>query len=262
MLIKPSSVQSQNYFKARLKGFSLLEMSIVMLIVGLLLSGLFAALGSSDESRRRSEATTKLQQIEEALYGFAQANGRLPCPAIATSPANLLGRESPAGGGDCSDANGFIPVATLGIQGEVNNLGLLLDPWGEPYRYSVSILGPLGSRVFTSSAALRAQFTAGPLPTGDPLLCVAELIDCRTQATQLTNSAPAVMFSVGASISVASALEAENAENLVAGYPMPADVDFVSTTYAEDGANAFDDILIWLSPNVLVTRMISAGQLP
>lgn len=239
--------------------FTLIEMAMVLLIVGLLLNGLFVALGSSNDSRQRSEASAQLQQIEEALYGFAQANGRLPCPATAAAPG---GQESPAGGGVCASVNGFVPAATLGLQGAVDNLGLLLDPWGRPYRYSVSALLRAGVPVFTNAAAMRAQFVAGPLPSGTPLLCVAETAGCLAALTPLTNSAPAVVFSVGKSPNVASALEAENAGATVAGFPMPNDVEFVSAVYAEEGANAYDDILIWLSSNILVTRMISAGQLP
>lgn len=263
MLKISKSRQVKALFVALQNGFSLIEMAVVLMIVGLLLNGLFLALGSSAEGRARSEASSQLQQIEEALYGFAQANGRLPCPAIASAAANLLGRENPSGGGTCNAAHGFVPAATLGLQGSVDNLGLLLDPWGRPYRYSVSVLNSGSGRVFTSAAGMRAQFAAGPLPTGNPLLCVAEVANCISTPSPLTNSAPAVVFSVGASPSVASTLEAENAGATVAGFPMPNDVDFVSTTYADEGAaNAFDDILIWLSPNVLVTRMISAGQLP
>lgn len=250
------------------RAFSLIEMAMVLLIVGLLLNGLFLAIGSSAESRRRSEANSKLQQIEEALYGFAQANGRLPCPATAGAPATLLGQEDPAGGGICTAsfgqaAHGFVPAVTLGLQGTVNNLGLLLDPWGQPYRYSVSILGFPGPRVFTNAAALRTQFAAGPLPTGGNLLCVANVVGCSALSSPLTNSAPAVVFSVGASPSVTSTLEAENAGVVVAGFPMPSNLEFVSATYAAtDATDPYDDILIWLSPNVLLSRMITAGQLP
>lgn len=246
-----------NFSPLKQRAFTLIEMAMVLLIVGLLLNGLFVALGSSNDSRQRSEASAQLQQIEEALYGFAQANGRLPCPAAAAG-----GRENPAGGGVCTSINGFVPAATLGLQGAVDNLGLLLDPWGRPYRYSVSALLRAGVPVFTNAAAMRAQFAAGPLPSGTPLLCVAETAGCLTALAPLTNSAPAVVFSVGKSPNIASTLEAANAGATLLGFPIPNDVEFVSAVYAEEGANAYDDILIWLSSNILVTRMISAGQLP
>lgn len=265
MLMIPRIKQFRKFSEASQHGFTLVEMAVVLLIVGMLLNGLFVALGNSAESSNRSEASSKLQQIEEALYGFAQANGRLPCPATANAPAALLGQENPAGGGDCaagfgSAAHGFVPAVTLGIQGPVDNLGLLLDPWGRPYRYSVSNLGTAAARVFTNTVALRARFLAAPPPSTSPLLCVAEAASC---VTPLTRSAPAVVFSVGARPTVASTLEAENAGVTVNLFPMPNDIDFVSAEYTDaDGTVPYDDIVSWLSYNILVTRMISAGQLP
>lgn len=38
--------------------------------------------------------------------------------------------------------------------------------------------------------------------------------------------------------------------------------DFVSHTPTPAGANEFDDLVIWLSPNILYNRMIAAGRLP
>lgn len=256
MLMIPNTKQSKKCSVVRQSGFTLVEMAVVLLIVGMLLNGLFVALGTSAESSNRSEASSQLRQIEEALYGFAQANGRLPCPATAASPG---GQEDPTTGGACTDADGFVPAMTLGLQGAVDNLGLLLDPWQRPYRYSVSLLNN-GSRVFTSATGMRAQFATGTPASGAPLLCVAEAASC---ASPLTNSAPAVVFSVGARATVASALEAENAGTTTSGFPMPNDRDFVSADYTDaDAAVPFDDIVIWLSYNILVTRMITAGQLP
>jgi hypothetical protein len=41
---------------------------------------------------------------------------------------------------------------------------------------------------------------------------------------------------------------------------------FVSRTYQDTGATGtggeFDDIVVWLSPNILFNRMVAAGQLP
>jgi prepilin-type N-terminal cleavage/methylation domain-containing protein len=51
---------------ARNKGFSLIEMAVVMVIVGLLLSGLFVALGDSAANRNRITATADLEGIKEA----------------------------------------------------------------------------------------------------------------------------------------------------------------------------------------------------
>ena len=246
----------------RIRGFSLIEMAMVMLIVGMLLSGLFVALGNSAQNRNRITATSELENIKEALYGFAQSTGRLPCPATATS----AGVEVPNGGGNCTSAHGFIPVATLGLQGAVNTDGLLMDPWGNPYRYSVSTLGPIATRSFTSKPGMKTLFAAGAITRApglpNSLICVAGAVACG--APVFANTVPALAYSMGADYgSYTSALQNENASTpLVATYRMATNNEFVNADYAEEGTNAFDDILVWISPNILFSRLITAGQLP
>jgi len=76
------------------RGFSLVEMAVVMLILGLLLGGLFTSIGQSTDNKRRTDTLNQLALVEEALYGFAQAYGRLPCPSTVAS----AGVEAPLGG--------------------------------------------------------------------------------------------------------------------------------------------------------------------
>ena len=229
------------------KGFSLIEMAVVMLILGLLLSGLFVALGDSSSNRRRSDANAQIESIIEALYGFAQSNGRLPCPATVAS----TGAEAFVSVGNCSASDGFVPAVTLSIQGPTDANNLLVDPWGNPYRYSVF------GNLYTNVANIKTQFS-GTVTSG---LCVARAVSCG--APILTTTAPALVYSMGADYAFSSsALQNENADAPINNYRMADDTHFVLADYAEEGANAFDDIVVWISPNTLFSRMISAGQLP
>ena len=67
------------------KGFTLVEMAIVMLIVALLLGGLVPTLSSQVDQRHASETSKQLDEIQQALIGYAIIYGRLPCPASDTS---------------------------------------------------------------------------------------------------------------------------------------------------------------------------------
>lgn len=240
------------------KGFSLIEMAMVMLILGLLLSGLFVALGDSSANRNRITATAELEGIKEALYGFAQSTGRLPCPAIVAS----AGIEAPNGGGNCTRAHGFVPAVTLGMQGSVDSNGLLLDPWGNPYRYSVATLQSGGNRSFTHVTGMKSQFAAGALTASANLICIAGAISCG--APIYANTVPALVYSMGSDWnSYSSTLQTENASTpAVSGYLMATDNNFVSALYLDEGTSAYDDLLVWISPNVLFSRMVSAGKLP
>lgn len=234
-------------------GFTLVEMAIVMVIVGLMLGGLMLSLSQTTENTRRGDVHAQLAEVNEALYGYAQANGRLPCPATPASN----GAELPAGGGVCSRQHGFVPSATLGLKGTVNADGLLLDPWNNPLRYSVTTAN---ASAFTTTNRMQTTTMAALTP---------DLRICREAACAnlISSTIPVVILSLGKNWAVfASTDEVANAgETTVGGGPSGAvyrianNRDFVSASYNE--AN-FDDLITWISPNILYTRMIAAGKLP
>jgi prepilin-type N-terminal cleavage/methylation domain-containing protein len=243
-------------------GFSLMELAIVLMIVGTLMSGVLVAVSESTANARITNAKAQLREVEEALYGYAQINGHLPCPASDMSN----GFADPVADGPCNEPNGFVPVSTLGIYGPINDDGLLLDPWQNPLRYSVAIqvCGTCsGERSFTSSVGLRAVFNDGSIDTTD-MLRICEADTCNT-AEILSNTVPAVVYSMGANwTDYTSADEIQNSgdgSTMLGSYSIRSSVDddFVSTTYSEEN---FDDQLVWISPYVLFNRLVSAGKLP
>jgi len=236
--------------RAAASGFSIIELAVVLAIVSTLLGGLLLSLSEVRESNNRTDANNTMDVIKEALYGFAQTNGRLPCPATTTS----LGAEAPVGGGACTQRYGFLPWSTLGLSAPINADNLMLDSWLSPYRYNVS---NADTSAFTTAGRMR---TVG-ISTLAPDLQVCSAAACGA-GTVLFNSAPAVIVSLGANFATfTSTDERENSweGGLVNGYRQAADTDFVSTGYNEDD---FDDVITWLSPSILYTRMIAAGQLP
>ena len=237
-------------------GFALVEMAMVLMIMGILLSGVLVAVGDSNRSIRITQTRNQLQQIEEALYGFAQANGRLPCPATDTSN----GIEDPAGGGACTVTHGLIPNVTLGIYGAINTDSMLLDAWQNPVRYSVSDATVTAGRAFTSVAGMSELFNDNDLGTlGANLFNVCDDDVC---TNTLINNSPAIILSMGDNwSSFSSDNETENAETTLgaSAYEVSDDYFFVDTDYSEEN---FDDQIRWLSPHILFSRLIQAGQLP
>ena len=234
-------------FPVASSGFSILEMAIVMVIVATLLGGLLVSISQTQEINNRTDADNTLEEIKEALYGFAQANGRLPCPATTTS----IGAEAPLGGGACTQRFGFVPWSTLGLSGAINTDNLLMDSWLSPYRYSVT---NQNGNAFTTAGQMSTVSMAALTPN-------LRICDSNTCATVLFDSAPAVILSLGADwATFTSADEVENSgEATVKGYRQANNNDFVSSGYIED---TFDDIITWISPSILYTKMIAAGQLP
>lgn len=253
MMNRPASIRQRHSSS----GFSLLELSLVMLIIGIILSGVIFSVSSTLENASRNSTRLLLAEVSEALYGYAQLQGRLPCPSTAAS----AGFESPLGGGVCTTYHGFVPGATLGISGTYNEDGLLVDAWQNPLRYSVGATSEVNGG-FTSANDIQTLFENPPLSASPPLLRVCNLADCSD--TVNTNTSPAVILSMGGNWNVfsgaSSAAELANASGASdGGYPLTNTNDFVSARYAEE---SYDDLVIWLSPQILFSRLISAGKLP
>lgn len=253
------SFSQRKIMRGRDSGFSLMELAVVLMIVGTLMSGILVAVSQTTENNRRTTAMAQLRQIEEALYGYAETHERLPCPATNTSS----GRQSPDTlAGNCTTSHGFVPAATLNVFGSTNADGLLLDPWQNPVRYSLAPLDDDGDANydFANSADLAALFaTPANITSGSAdMISVCDSENCA--GTAIADLAVAVVFTMGADwATFSSANETENAGTTLGSYAIAADLEFVLANYAED---QFDDQLVWLSPYILFNRMINAGKLP
>lgn len=129
-------------------GYTIIELSISILIISLLMAGLFSvATGSVTISKKRS-TNTKMEQIYKAIGTFLMVNKRLPCPASLTKSFNQDGDYSNevrsnngCGGGagvyrSTSNANlffGAVPASSLNLDSSFvtddfgNKFGYLID---------------------------------------------------------------------------------------------------------------------------------------
>lgn len=89
------------------RGFGLLEVMLVLLIMGAALSGGFLYLKATESAREAQVQQDLLKQADRYLKGFVAKNYRLPCPATATTGVE-----------DCTaGAVGTLPYRTLGLEG-------------------------------------------------------------------------------------------------------------------------------------------------
>ncbi len=121
--------------RARQGGFSLVEIALVLVIIGLALGGIVAAIGPQLDNKNVRDTQERIKLATEAITAFAIANRRLPCPASAASSGDEL---TVGLRGQCANFNdGFVPARTLGL-GERGANGTMLDAWGFGIRYSVT----------------------------------------------------------------------------------------------------------------------------
>jgi type II secretory pathway pseudopilin PulG len=243
-------------------GFTLVEIAIVLLIVTLMLTGLVPTISSQIEQRQTNETRKQLDEIQQALLGYAITNGRFPCPASNISN----GVEDPpnaASGVACTNPyDGYVPAATLGIPTGIDskgNKGFAVDSWNNRIHYAVTAWG----NTFTTTNGIK---TVG-ISNLQPDLMVCGTASASTTNCSVTNSAltstpgvPAVIYSTGKNGGYGGTGADEN-QNPNPNSTYPADRVFVSHA-TTPSPNEFDDIVIWISPNILVNRMVSAGTLP
>ncbi len=99
------------------KGFSLLELSVVLLIIALILGGGLLVLMNSLEAKQLELTQQRMEVIQKTLLKYRLAFGRLPCPANLTLSltSNLMGVEA-ANPGRCvggSPAANFSTTSTV-----------------------------------------------------------------------------------------------------------------------------------------------------
>ena len=215
-------------------GFNLIEMAIVMIILGTLLGGLIVPLATQHDAAKRKEVEAQLDEIHNALLGFAASTGRLPCPSTAASAGQSAPNTATLA---CTSAHGFVPARTLGIVGSTGGGNLLIDPWQNPIRYSLSTAG---------GGAYSNNITQGLVP--DFQICAQSAC-----ANVLADNVVAVVFSTGDDGTVTTSVDQlENTDG---------DVLFVERTLSEAAGAEFNDHLVWLSPNTLIYQLVKSGQI-
>jgi prepilin-type N-terminal cleavage/methylation domain-containing protein len=264
------------------RGFSLVELAVVMTIVAFLLGGLIYTLSAQMEQRNFEETRRRLEQARELILSFAIINGRLPCPArsaATAAPPTVAGDEVLTAGTGCiGDAVtdyyggtsgavtlGLLPARAIGYQ-QVDSSGFAVDAWGNRLRYVVANLitncsGSSTTPHFVNSTNLKANGIS--CQPNDLLVCKSATgitaTTCGGAANQIMAQSlvVAIIFSTGKNGAIGSG-GIDGAANL------NGDRVFVFHTPTPSGAanGEFDDQFTWITVGELYGKLIAAGQLP
>ncbi|RTL54983.1 MAG: prepilin-type N-terminal cleavage/methylation domain-containing protein [Rhodocyclaceae bacterium] len=225
-------MKSQNLVRdMKLKGFTLTEMAVVLVIVSLLIGSLLIPLGTQQEMRYRSETEKNLAEIRDALLGYALLNKKLPCP-MPKSVTDPTDANYGVAASSCSPGTeGYLPWKTLGVR-EV-------DAWGTPRSNATdSFSGYWLYRVdvnFTNTISISTAAASS-----------ISIKDNNNNALTGSSEPPiAVVFSTGAN-RTADGLNGDSTPDVY---------------QSGEVTSTFDDMLIWLSRPLIFSRMVAAGQL-
>ncbi len=262
---------------AGVHGFTLAELAVVMVIVGLLLGGLLLPLTKQMDGRTITETTRQLEEIKEALIGFALANGRLPCPAVPDTPSGTTVASLAAGTErtTCtgSNASGVLPWATLGIRET--------DAWGRRLTYRVTA-------TFAASTPPNYGCASAPSPTpsiayalcstGDMTIYTKTPSSRPAPGTTIASNVVAIIISHGKNgygaympsglqMSSPPAVNIDETLNKTVGTSFITRersdyTDICSDTLTTSPFCEYDDIIAWIPYTTLLGKTVAAGKLP
>ena len=250
-----------------LQGFTLIEMAIVLLIVGLLLGGGMNMMSASSDVARYKESQNNMSDIKDTILGLYVNKKFLPCPDSNNPPDGFgnytdgtgAGSSSPnfsgAAGGTCSSLEGWLPYNDLGIGGNG-------DAWGEKIKYVIN-------RTFSIRAA--TNFCSGYLRT-DPSTDQIRIQDLQAAPVTLGDWAGFALISTGKNGRITNSgmtgaftadggcatLDAREKANCSASNS-PTIVRY--GTQMTDGTNViFDDMVLWIGDMQLISELRKSGS--
>jgi prepilin-type N-terminal cleavage/methylation domain-containing protein len=261
------------------RGFSLIELAIGLMILGLVTLGAVVSMTQQAEQRRFVQARTQIDTAREAILAFVTSNGRLPCPATSSSTGQEAIASSAGGITTCALEAGFLPAVTLGLP-ELDENGLINNPWNDgasgagtrprALRYALTSLNGTVANALSSpglgaptSTTRRSDVQAAINAGQGWFICAsasgvgAGANRCGTTTNLLSASSAAAIWTLGANgndPSLYSADEAQNANVAIARV-------LVSRGIAPQGASGgmFDDLVTWLPYSLIADRLFIAG---
>jgi prepilin-type N-terminal cleavage/methylation domain-containing protein len=227
----------------RARGFTLIELAVVILVVTLLLGSLLVPLSSQVQQRNVTETQRRLEEAREALIGYAMVNGRLPRPAVSDTD----GSERTAACTTNADCTGFLPWGVLGVP--------RTDAYGKLIRYSVTPALANGAISMSSAGNKTVKTYQG------------------TTQVILANDAAAVLISHGQNNWGRTADNVSMPDNSTTNFNEDDNANndgtsanpFWARTATDNTAapgGEFDDQVVILPQPLLVSRLIAAGKLP
>lgn len=237
--------------QSRQNGFTLIEIAVVLVIVGLLVGSFVGTLSSRIDTTHRDNTYSELEDIRRVLFAYAFTRGGaafMPCPDITVPPDGLEDRT----GATCDAAGltGSLPWIDLGL-GEA-------DVWGNRYRYWVS-----------DNYATNTGFALSTADTGTGNATIQTRRNDNN--VNIAVNAVAVVFSHGKNSFGSTSMEGVTQPAVPAlgnGYDdenenIDADAIFMRRPPADIGVastgGVFDDILIWINSYELKAKMVEVG---
>ena len=263
------------YQSNREAGFTLVELAVVIVIIGLLATMGLSALNVQQANAAVSATKKNQDTIEDALIGYLGRNKRLPCPAVDISGgSDTTARNMANPPSNCITNWGLVPYVELGLPKSV-----AVDGWGNFFTYAVSPQWTASLNTINPSAGDITNIAANAFNVGNSGTIT---VDTRANGIQSTLTTSAVVALISSGLNGSGAYTSKGTQNVAPlssstdesnnALPQPAlplkNVPLPPSFYQRDFTDnaaptggAFDDIVLWFSPGDLVNPLIKDGSI-
>lgn len=243
------------------RGFSLIELAIVLVIVTLLIGGLAVPLSAQIQARRIAETKKTLEEARETILGYAMTHlttvaGKryLPCP-----DTNGDGREDRnLATQDCTLHHGWLPWVDLGTASQ--------DAWGNRLIYAVNSKDAEAPSFADKSKGFSASTKlANPLQVCSTNTCPIPYNALTLPNPYVASNVVFVVASLGpngwGALNISGKILAQPS-GLDEKKNLNADQAYVSRTPTKPDAASgeFDDLLTWISLSQLIPKVCPTGS--
>lgn len=118
--IEDISIRSKEFSR----GFTLLELAISVVIIGLIMAGILSGYAVSYKKEQLSRTQKNIESVNDAITAFQQEYGYLPCPADPNDPAMVAGDCSVPAAAGTNPATG-LAAANTGVAGQRMRMGVI-----------------------------------------------------------------------------------------------------------------------------------------
>jgi prepilin-type N-terminal cleavage/methylation domain-containing protein len=269
LVFETAHVERMPLLMKRSQGFTLIEIAIVLIIITLISGGLISFFNIQLTNQRITSTKANEVAIKIALTNFIAQNNRLPCPAIPNLAPGAAGygREATATASACTGltpngavVTGIVPWISMGISSDAAS-----DGYYNRFTYQVVLAATstsLTPQTVSGISGAISLHSSGPgvlgaPPTGNQSnACGSGLPNpCAAVAMLVSHGRNGYGAYSNQGIQQTAAIGPDEQENT------NGDSRFVVKDFSDSPTNPFDDIVLAMTPNDLLSPLVQGGVL-
>ncbi len=164
------------------KGFTLIEISLALLLIGILMASVLTLSSSMETTDKSKQAQQQVLQIKQALLTYLKVNKHLPCPDTSGDGKQNIRLSS--GITTCKKRQGFLPTLDIGVKDK--------DAWGNAFYYRVNPRSENKKYIndYCQAASVFGQSGAGSVPNKGGLCTDSQVYYCQCAAAKSDGACP------------------------------------------------------------------------